>query len=78
MGTQQIRLGQIKANLEGFMDFEQQLIAMFGDDNTERYLATENQQNFTLRKSYVVGKNSIKVFVNGILQNPEATDGYRS
>jgi hypothetical protein len=76
MGTQLIRLSQIKANLDGFLDFEQQLIAMFGDDSTERYVAIENQSIFTLQKPYILGKNSIKVFVNGILQNPGAENGY--
>lgn len=76
MAIQLIRLSQIRANLEGFMDFEQQLISMFGDEDTERFIAKPNQQTFILGKEYGVGKDAIKVFVNGILQIPGITNGY--
>lgn len=76
MGIQLIRLSQIKSNLPEFIDFEQQLIAMFGDDDLERFIAKENQQTFTLSQSFPVGKNSLKVFVNGILQVEGPRDGF--
>jgi hypothetical protein len=76
VAIQLIRLSQIRANLEGFMDFEQQLVSMFGEDDTERFVATPDQQTFILGKEYGVGKDAIKVFVNGILQIPGPTNGY--
>lgn len=69
MAIQLIRLSQIKSSLSQFMDFEQQLIAMYGSDDLLKFIANEGQQTFILDRDYVVGKNSIKVFVNGLLQN---------
>lgn len=76
MPIQLIRLSQIKANLPGFVDFEQQLISMFGSEDVFKFIAVEGQKTFILPRDYKIGKNSLRVFLNGILQLQSSTDGY--
>lgn len=76
MAIQLIRLSQIKSNLPQFMDFEQQISSMFGTDDMMTIIATEGQQTIILDKEYVVGRNTIKVFVNGLLQLSGVNEAY--
>jgi hypothetical protein len=76
MTLQKIKLRQIDSPLDSYVDFEQQMIAMLGEERIERFTATEGQQTFTLDQEYAIGQNSLKVFVNGILQKPDNENGY--
>lgn len=73
---QLIRLSQIKSNLEEYSNFEQQLIGMFGDSNIETFSVNQNQKTIFLNKPYVVGKNSILVFLNGQIKQRDSNTGY--
>ena len=76
MALQQIRLSQIKADLNGFMDFEQQLIAIFGDSYVRKYIAYADQIVFDLDKEYATGKHALRVFVNGVIQYEGEPNGW--
>jgi hypothetical protein len=76
VALQQIRLSQIKADISGYLDFEQQLIAIFGDSYVRKYIAIEGQTVFDLDKDYANNKSALRVFVNGVIQYEGEPSGW--
>lgn len=69
MSIQKIRLGQVRSRAgTSFTDLGQEIVSM-SVPVYEEFIATEDQTEFTLSNNYVVGNNSLKVFVNGMYQD---------
>ncbi len=69
MALQQIRLSQIKADLPGFIDFEQQLIHIFGDSYVKKYIATQGQTIFNLDKELDLLEKTLALLFNVFQEN---------
>lgn len=69
LGIQKVRLTQIKSrNENSFTDLGQEIISM-SVPVYEEFIALDGQTDFILNHDYVIGNNSLKVFVNGLYQD---------
>lgn len=64
-GIQKIRLSQIASNMEGVLNFEEQLAKM-RSSYEEKFIASNGQKSITLSREYAVGNNQLSVYLNGI------------
>lgn len=64
-GIQKIRLSQIASNMEGVLNFEEQLTKM-KSSYEEKFIASNGQISITLSREYAVGNNQLSVYLNGM------------
>lgn len=75
MTMTRIRLNQIKSNTVNYDNFEEQVIGM-SIPFFEEFTAKDSQTDFVLSTNFKVGSNTLKVFLNGMLQDLSIDGSY--